>query len=171
MPSINFPALQNLYNSVIDTILASDGLTTSVNFIFNGSVKNLCPNCIYDANLSKSANKYKPGGPIPFNDGQLCPYCNGIGFFHENVAESGYLAVLWDSKNWINPPQNIAIPNNMIQTICDKTYLDKIMRCSEIQIAYPGTNNQSLKFKLSQDLTPVGLGDNNYLFCFWEKVN
>lgn len=152
-------------------LLAGDGLATSVSFIFSGGKKNLCPNCIYDENLSKSANKYKSGGPVPFNLGQLCPYCNGVGYYHASVAESGHLAILWNNKDWINPPTNIALTNDLIQTICDKTYLSPIANCTEMHIGYPSSGNQPQKFHLFSDPTPVGLGDNNYLFCFWKRVN
>jgi hypothetical protein len=168
---IDFTGLKNLYNNQMDMLLANDGLTTEVTFTFGVSKKQLCPNCIFDPNLKKSANKYKSGGPTPFELGKLCPYCNGIGYYGETNTETGYLAIIWDYKKWINPPANISISDGMIQTICDKTYLSSIRQCKDITVLYPGSNNKKHKFQLFAEPNPGGLGDNNYLITLWKKVN
>lgn len=168
---IDFDGLQNLYNSQMDMLLANTGLATEVTFVFGITKKNICPNCIFDVNLKKSSNKYKSGGPTPFSLGQICPYCNGIGYYGETKNETGYLAVIWDYKKWINPPTNTAIPDGMIQTICNKTYLPSIRQCKELIVNYPGNNNKKHKFELYGEPNPNGLGDNNYVICMWKKVN
>lgn len=168
---VDFAGLKAIYNNQMDMLLASTGLATEITFIFGVSKKLLCPNCIFDPNLKKSANKYKTGGPVDFSLGQICPYCNGIGYYGETNSETGYLAIIWDYKKWINPPMNIGEPDGMIQTICDKTYLSSIKQCKEIVVVYPGINNKQHKFQLYGEPNPAGLGDNNYIFCMWKKVN
>lgn len=168
---VNFAGLKAIYNKHMDMLLASTGLSTEVTFVFGVSKKLLCPNCIFDPNLKKSSNKYKTGGPVSFTLGKICPYCNGIGYYGETNTETGYLAIIWDYKKWINPPMNIAEPDGMIQTICDKTYLPSIRQCQEINVNYPGASNKKHKFQLYGEPTPAGLGDNNYIITFWKKVN
>lgn len=168
---IDFNLLKTIYNNQMDMLLADNGLTTECVLHFGTTKRDICPNCIYDVNLKKSANKYKSGGPIPFTIGQLCPYCNGIGFYGENNTENIFLAVIWDYKKWINTPYNIADPSGFIQTICDKSKLSSIRQCKHIDIIYPGSNNKYQRFQLFEEPTPAGLGDNNYLVTLWKKIN
>lgn len=167
--AINFKQLQNIYNNQINSILAIDGLTTECLLNYGISKKNICPNCLFDVNLKKSSNKYKPGGPVPFILGMICPYCNGIGYYGETTSEQIYLAVLWDHKKWVSPPTNIANPDNYIQTICHKSKLAKIRQAKNITVLL----NRALSnpvFELYEEPTPAGLGDNEYLFCMWKKT-
>lgn len=168
---VDFAGLKILYNNQMDMLLASTGLATEVTFTFGISKKQLCPNCIFDPNLKKSANKYKIGGPVQFDLGKLCPYCNGIGYYGETNTETGYLAIIWDYKKWINPPMNLAEADGMIQTICDKTYLPSIRQCQNISVTYPSSSNKKHKFQLFGEPNPAGLGDNNYIISMWKKVN
>lgn len=168
---VDFNYLKNVYNNQMDLLLSSSGLATKCVLNFGTTKQNICPNCVFDVNLKKSANKYKNGGPIPFDSNQLCPYCNGIGYYGETKSEDIYLAVIWDYKKWINIPQNIAIPNGMIQTISNKNTLSSIRQCKDMDIVYPGTTNKYHKFQLDAEPTPCGLGDNNYIISMWKKIN
>lgn len=165
----NFAQLKNIYNNQMDLLLANNGLTTKCILSYGISKKETCPNCIYDPALKKSSNKYKNGGPVPFILGKLCPYCNGIGYYGEEKTEEVYFAIISDHKKWINPPTNVAIPQNMIQAICSIDYFKSIKKCKDLTlILVEGKDNP--KYNLYQDPTPVGLGDNNYLFSFWKLV-
>jgi formylglycine-generating enzyme required for sulfatase activity len=166
---VDFNFLQNVYKNQMDMLLADNGLTTECVFHFGVTKKNLCPNCIFDTNLRKSSGKYKLGGSTNFSLGQICPYCNGIGFYGEENFETAYLAVIWDYKKWINPPPNINNPNGFIQTICDRTKLAQIKQCKDMTVVYSENNSNPL-FRLYEEPNPAGLGDNNYLFCMWEKI-
>lgn len=166
---VNFFDLKKIYNKQIDLLLASSGLATEVEFNFGITNTSVCPNCIYDANLKKSSGKYKTGGPIPFPIGKLCPYCNGSGSYGIIKSESGYLAIIWDYKKWINPPPQIDNPDGYIQTICDKTYLTNIKTCKDLTVLY-NQNGSNPVFQLFGEPNPAGLGDNNYLICLWKKI-
>lgn len=156
----------------MDMLLANNGLTTECVLNFGVSKKNICANCIFDANLKKSSNKYKPGGPVPFATGQICPYCNGIGYYGETNSEIVYLAVIWEYKKWINPPpRDVAIPDGMVQTISSMELLSSIRKCKDMDIKYPGALNKYHKFQLQGEPNPAGLGDNSYLVCMWKKIN
>lgn len=168
---VNFAELKNIYNNQMDLVLSQSGLASKCILNFGVTKREICPNCIFDANLKKSANKYKSGGPINFADGQLCPYCNGIGYYGDNSTEEIYLAVIWDYKKWINPPTNIAIPDGMIQTISNIDSLSSIRRCKDMQVVYPSISNNYHRFQLDAEPTPAGLGDNNYILCMWKKIN
>jgi hypothetical protein len=153
----------------MDLLLSSTGLTTKCELNFGSTKKEVCPNCIYDPGLKKSSNKYKNGGPIPFTLGQLCPYCYGVGWSGEETSEIIYLAVISDNKKWINPPINVAIPDNMVQSICKRELYDKIKQCKDMTIIL-NENGENPKYNLYADPTPAGLGDNNYILCMWKSL-
>ena len=152
----------------MDAFLASSGLSTEC--ILNYGIKNTeqCPNCVYDSALKKSANIYKNGGPTPFNPGQICPYCRGVGLYGEVKSESVYFAVLWDYKSWIIKPINIENPQGYIQTICHKDYTTRILQAHELTI--PSLMPEVPIFILDAEPTPAGLGDQNYIICQWKKT-
>lgn len=169
---INFTELKSIYNTHIDYILANDGLTTECVLSFGDTKRNICPNCIFDVNLKKSSNQYKSGGPIPFTYGQLCPYCNGIGYYGETNTQNIFIAIIWDYKKWINTPAtNIMNPEGYIQTICKKELLSSLRKAKYLDVIYPGSNNKYQRFQLYAEPTPGGLGDNNYLITMWKKIN
>lgn len=165
----NFPNLQSIYNKQMDLLLSSTGLTTKCELNFGITKREICPNCIYDPGLKKSSNKYKSGGPVPFSLGQLCPYCYGAGWSGEEKKEIVYLAVIADNRKWINPPTNIAIPDNMIQTISSKNYYDSFRQCKDLTLILSETTTNP-KYNLYGDPTPAGLGDNNYIVAMWKNI-
>ena len=153
----------------MDLLLDSSGLTTKCVLNFGATKRQICPNCIYDPGLKKSSNKYKNGGPIPFTLGQLCPYCYGVGWNGEEKTTTIYLAVIADNKKWINPPTNIEIKDNMIQTICKREYYDDLRQCKDMTVIY-NEKGDNPKYNLYADPTPAGLGDNNYIVCMWKNI-
>jgi hypothetical protein len=166
---VDFNALRLAYNAQIDTMLADEGLSSECKLNYGVTKRDLCPNCIYDVNLKKSAGKYKTGGPISFSLGMLCPYCNGVGYYGKETTETIYLTIIWDYKKWINTPDNIQNPVGFIQAIGKKSHLSSIRKAKEMTIVYPSVNNYYPKFELYAEPTPCGLGDNNYIISMWTK--
>ena len=93
---------KDIYNSMIDTILASTGLTVPCTLVYESTKLQQCPNCIYDPISKKSANLYKSGGPLVFSNGQTCPYCLGNGTTSNYSSEEKvYFALLTNSKDFL----------------------------------------------------------------------
>lgn len=166
---VNYKSLQNVFKTQMDGLLSSSGLSTECRFNYGISKPTICPNCIYDVSLKKSSGKYKTDGPIPFALGKLCPYCNGVGSYGETTSDTGYLAIIWDYKKWINPPPTVAINQGFIQTICGKSYLAQIRQCKDMTVLYH-TSNDNPTFQLYGEPEPIGLGDNIYLLTMWRKI-
>lgn len=80
------------------------------------------------------------------------------------------LKVYWDSKSWIKPGGDLVVPNNSIQTIFFATDLDKLMRCKYL-IAHKGIKDQrEFRFQKFGEPFPMGLRQDRYFGCFWERV-
>lgn len=168
---INFNLLKSVYSNHINLLLDSDGLTTPCVLNYGVSKKLLCPNCIFDPNLKKSANKYKTGGPINFSNNNICPYCNGIGYYGETVNESVDLAVIWEYNKFMNFPKGVNLPDGLVQTISSVQLLPDFRKCKSMSVTYPSSNNKTHEFKLYGEPNPVGLGDNLYVVTTWQKIN
>lgn len=162
--NLNLKALQDLYKNTIDLLLAQDGLTTPCTLVYGVSEKEICPNCIFDSLTNKSANKYKEDGPIPFDVGIICPYCYGIGFIgKEKQFNNIYMAVLWDSKSWINFNTDIKNTNDYVQTICGVNLKNDLEAANYILI-------KDKKFERDGSSNYSGLGDNKYIITTWRQV-
>ena len=65
----------------------------------------------------------------------------------------------------------MVIPDNAIQTIFFATDLDKIVRAKEL-IAHKDIKDiQEMRFKKFGEPFPMGLKQNRYFGCFWERSN
>lgn len=166
---MDYPFYQKLFNQQMDSFLASSGLTTECTINYGSKNLSQCPNCIYDVALKKSANIYKTGGPVAFDDHQICPYCRGSGLYGSSQTETIYLAVLWDYKSWIIKPINLENPTGYIQTICSKNYTKKILQAEDMTIKNLESVD-SATFILDGEPTPAGLGDQNYIITQWKKI-
>jgi disulfide oxidoreductase YuzD len=164
---IDYTSLKQTYNIYIDSLLDIKGFGSNCVLNFS-SILSQCPNCIYDANLKKSANKYMIGGPVPFGNGQICPYCSGVGVKKETKNETIPMAVLWEYKSWIIKPINIENPSGFIQTIAKKDYINSILNTESMYVLIEGSIEEPL-FQLDAEPTPAGL-DNRYIVCQWKKI-
>ena len=59
-----------------------------------------CDNCIFDTHTNRSANIYKAGGPIPFDDNSMCPRCQGRGYAELPVTDTVRVRVYWEQAQW-----------------------------------------------------------------------
>lgn len=80
------------------------------------------------------------------------------------------LKVYWDNKSWIKPGgTNMVIPDNAIQTIFFATDLPKIIRAKELIVHKDIKNLQEMRFVKFGEPFPMGIRQNRYFGCFWER--
>lgn len=162
--TINFKLLQDVYNNNINLLLDKNGLTTECSLVYGVSDKEVCPNCIFDSLTNKSSNKYQDGGPIEFDIGIVCPYCYGLGFVgKEKTFDNIYMAVLWDSKTWINFNTDIKNTDDYVQTISSVELVNKLESANYIII-------KNIKFERQGSCNYGGLGDNKYIITTWRQI-
>lgn len=157
--------LKSLYNYSIDEILR--GLSVTCRLIYGDTIFTDCPNCIIDVASSKSANKYKSGGPISFTEGMICPYCDGAGMIGTESTEDVSLAVVWNYKNNMNLPVNF--PNGSILTISPASLTSKLKQCKEIVLDTSLENIERHLFIRDGEPQPAGLGSHDYVFVNWKR--
>ena len=79
------------------------------------------------------------------------------------------LKVYWDSKSWTKIGADMVIPDNSVQTIFFATDLDKIMRAKELIVHKDIKDIMEIRFKKFGEPFPMGLKQNRYYGCFWER--
>jgi len=122
--------------------MISDHLEENIKLIYP-EVKQECPNCTLDtfAGMSKSSGKYKQGGPIPFEDGMPCPYCNGEGYKLIEKTENIPGRIYTSEKPYLKV-KNVNIPEGSILFICKLQFFSKIMQ-AKYMIPICGIDNHT----------------------------
>ena len=161
---------KNLFNTCIDELLRTNSLSLPCKLIHEGSSFDECPNCYIDPLSHKSNNRYKNGGSLPFTDGQICPYCRGIGGVHNEAYDNIDLLVVFDYKYWTNFNSKIHSPDGLVQTISKLQDYMKIKKCQKIIIDTNLTNYTENYYQRNSDPQPAGLGNSEYFFTYWKKI-
>ena len=160
----------SLFNQAIDSLIAPGALAINCTLTFDNSASKIfCNNCIYDNITKISSNIYNGSGPQPFNDYTICPVCLGKGELDGAVPQKRVdLAVIFDSKYFINTNKAVQIPDGTIQTLCSSTYMADIRNCTALFI----NNSQqygSYFYERANDPTLCGLGNTNYIITMWNR--
>ena len=162
---------KKLYTDAIDGILSDSGLTVPCKFEYSGQDNvSFCENCIYDPISKLSTNIYNGTGPAPFTEGTMCPVCLGMGAVKTDSNEIINMAVIFDSKYFLNYSSNaVNISDGMAQTICDISKLPKIRNANSVVFDTDISASGNYVYYRAGEPTPVGLGQNKYVITMWKK--
>jgi len=162
---------KELFNNMIYSLLEDTALTVPCKLIYGDTKFVECENCIINNMTGRSANKYKALGPVPFNDGQICPYCNGQGKKAVESSESGiYIAVIWDYKHFYDAPAHVNVSSGHIQTLTKLSLLSKIKQTKEILVNTDLEEYVKHRFIRDGEPNPAGWGDNEFAFTLWKRA-
>jgi len=162
---------KNLFNNAIDSLLVKGALTVPCTLrYFGNKTPTLCSNCIIDPVSKMSSNKYNGSGPKRFSDNSICPICHGAGMTTVDSQEILYLAVIFDSKYFLNwSSKTIKIPDGLVQTICLASYLPKLKNANEIIFDTDIGSYGTYVYEKAGDPTPIGFGSNRYITAMWKN--
>lgn len=166
---INLSTIKTLYNSTIDDLLSSNGLSVPCSLVFESSNHTKCPNCDFNPISGRSNNTYNGTGPIYFPDNQICPVCGGAGSIANTTSENIDLVIILDYKKFINLG-SVGVPEGSMQSICGIDKITKIKTASYLIVDTNITKYAQNIFTRISEPQPIGLGDNRYIFTNW-KVN
>ena len=165
------PQFKQLFNDAIDSIVGNNGLVTSCKLKYSnqsGSQK-LCNNCLFDSISRLSSNIYNNTGPAPFTEGSICPVCLGMGVSKNDNEETVKLAVIFDSKYFVNFGGPVNIADGMVQTICDISLLPKLKDANEAIFNTDISNYGNYIYQRANDPQPCGLGSHKYIITMWKR--
>lgn len=162
--------LKNLYKTFIDELLRNSSLSLPCKLIYEGSSFTPCSNCEFDTLTKKSSNMYKTNGPLPFADGQICPYCRGLGGTYTESYDTKDLLVLFDYKYWVNFNSKVHSPDGLVQTISKLADYPKLKHCHKIIIDTDIQNYTESYYQRNSEPQPAGFGESSYFFTYWKKI-
>lgn len=161
---------KKIFKDSIDTILAPNSLSVPCTLRYENTKRDLCYNCEFDPASQRSSNRHKSGGPIYFARETICPVCNGFGYIDKSSNETIYLAIIFDSKYWLNwDSKTMRIPDGMVQSLSKIELLPKIKNCKDMIMDTDLANYDNYIYRLAGDPQPVGLGSNDYIISMWQK--
>jgi len=164
------PEFKKIFKDSIDTLLAQQALTVPCLFKYENTKKELCFNCEYDAINQKSSGQPKPNAMMPFPRGSICPACRGFGSIDTTSDERVYLAIIFDSKYWLNwGSQSVNVSDGMVQSLSKIDTLPKIKTCKEIIMDTDLSNYDNYRYSLAGEPQPAGLGSNDYIISMWKR--
>lgn len=165
-------AHKQLFKDMIKALLENTALTVPCRVVYENTKLEQCPNCLYDSISGRSSNQYQTGGPIPFIDGQICPYCVGAGSLSFSKDETIYLGIIKPVFFGMSPLEleSVNFIDGKIQTLSTICYYPKLKNASYIIV---DTNIEDLtinKYIRYRDPIPVGFGDNSFIITTWQIV-
>lgn len=160
---------KQLFDNAISALLYNDALTLPCTVSYGVTRWDSCENCVYDAVGQKSSNRYLDGGPVPFPFGSTCPMCDGQGRHPIVTTENINLAVIWDSKKFINVG-TVASPNGMIQTLTFSYNIPILKRAKELIVATGIANYGDYRYERASEPDPCGLGNTTFVHCLWKRI-
>ena len=161
---------KDLFNTMIDSMLEENGMSTPCKVVFENSGKQECPNCEIDPLTKRSSSIYKTSGPVPFIKGQICPYCGGEGYLFNSNEEDINLMVVYDFKYWVSFKSDIKAADGMIQTISPMSTIAKIRGANKLIVNTSLSGITRNEYTRHSDPEPAGLGRDDYIFTFWKKI-
>ena len=130
-----------------------------------------CPNCFLDIDTGVSTNIYKPGGPIPFTNNTMCPYCQSLGRLRTEETENIRLRVYFDHRQFVKTAdtKNIVLDGDTIQIIGYITDLPKIQRAKQMVVDTQVEGYKTYMFEPLSAPCPWGFMHDRYFYQFWKR--
>jgi hypothetical protein len=160
--AINVPqSVFDKYFEVIDSTFTIFGVTCQLVFIekieeISSSFDN------FPTHNSISAHRRGPGTPAFVREETV--------FKEVEKTEDILLKVYWDSRNWVKTSSNISVSDGSIQIIGKMVDLPKVLRAKELIVHNGITDYGELRFQRAGEHTPLGLKQDRYFSCVWERV-
>ncbi len=166
----------NLFNTGVNAMLESKLAVTAI-LVFP-PLQTECPNCIVNPFGGGSSGKYKSGGLYVFTDGQVCPYCQGIGFIETSSETIIKLLVDWNPKIYNNvikasveDNKQFKVPYENIKVQGYIADLVNFRQAKEIKLHSTVTDFGYWNYVIDGAPLPYDLGHNSYFGCLMKRVS
>lgn len=164
------PQFKQLFKDSINTLIAQNALTVPCTIEYENTKRNLCYNCEFDPIHQCSANMPKNGSLVSFPVNTICPVCNGIGYIDNINSELVYLAIIFDSKYFLNFGSKVVnVSDGLVQSLCAISLLPKLKEAKHIIIDNNIATYGHYRYTRAGDPQPIGLGSNDYIITMWQQ--
>lgn len=136
--------------------------------------KEECPNCYLDTmgTRTRSISRYKASGPMPFTNGQPCPYCDGKGYKAVEDTDDITTRIYTDQKSWVNKPVNLRLPQGSLQLITKIEYAQQLKNAKYLIPKYNGLENiQTERYFRAEEIYSNSwvLNEQKYVTSYWTQ--
>ena len=130
-----------------------------------------CVNCVFDSIGRKSSNRYKHGGPQPFNFGN-CPTCSGKGFREDEATENIKLRVYYEKKSWVKiAGGTFNADDSDAQVIGFIHDMPKFDMANEIELDSDLKDYKTLSYTKAGDSFPHGFKHDRYFISHLRRTS
>lgn len=152
-----------LFINAIDSLVQDSGCTIPCRLVYEGCQCIECSNCLNGI--------YRPGGPVFFPSGKICPMCMGKRTIETQETEDINLIVIFEGKQWrgLSKDIDVKLAGGNIQTMCRIEYFSKIMAAQSIVVDTPHEHLCVNEYKREGKPEPCGLGSMEYIITRWNK--
>lgn len=131
-----------------------------------------CVNCVFDPIGNKSSNRWVTGGPVPFPEGSICPFCGGNGKRADEVTVTIKMLVRAESSQfWVKAPAGFQVPTGSIQTKGFLTDVQKVLTAREM-IVQPELQT-IIRYRYTLVGEPLDVGNiiqGRYFVALWQRA-
>jgi hypothetical protein len=165
-------AHKQTFKDMINALLEDTALTVPCKLVYENTKLSECPNCKFDSMSGRSSNQYKMGGPLPFINGQICPYCSGVGRISFTSDSTIYLGIIKPAFFNVAPldPEGVNFMDGKIQSLSNISHYAAINNCSYAIIDTNITDLSLNKYVRYRNPIPMGFGDNDFIVTTWQLV-
>jgi hypothetical protein len=160
--------LADIFNEAMDSLLSSEfakGCT-----LYLPPISTQCPNCLQNPNTGASIAVYNGFGPIPFQNGSICPVCNGQGYSKVSQSVNATVLIYWDKSSIAKAGWPLEIPDDTVLISGFLTDLPNFLKAERIQMYNGADGYPEYLFERAGDQIPRGLGKNRYFWGLWHRV-
>lgn len=129
-----------------------------------------CVNCVPGPG-GVSSNRWVTGGPIPFQDGSLCPLCDGNGKRADEVTDEVYLQIASEPAHFfIRIPVHVQVPAGTIQAKGFVWDLPKVLQAQQL-IVQPNELPVTYRYVMDgEPLFPGNIIQGRYWYAFFKRA-
>lgn len=148
---------------MIDALLEPNALVVPCTLIYGGQRFVDCANC--------QGGIYKPGGPIPYPNGMVCPLCMGVNKVEQVETEVVDLMCIFDSKRFKHLITSAKTFDAFAMTFCHLTLYPKLKAAKEVILDSDNKLYMRNVYQRAGEPQPCGFGDMRYIETIWERMN
>ena len=160
-------SIATIYKTYADEFLTSD-LTSYTCTLYYPPKREACTNCATTGFGGGNMNAFRHGGPAPVGIGSNCQICGGTQYRETEVTDEIRLRVYFSRKDWVRVAP-IQVPDAEIMTIGYLTDIQKIAKCSYIEVINRESGNLRMRFELAGEPFEHGFVKDRYFMAFWKK--
>jgi len=169
------------YQEGIDAIINQLGKTL---ILVQPPKQTNCPNCVYDQRRKRSAGRYtssnpNPLGPLhkPFNNGQVCPVCQGKGLLKSEQSQVEIKATMkWSPNERVtnDEGQQVYLSDDIVKIKTFVSHFDDFNNAIQYLVAYDENVEDSpnlVRCKPYIKAVPRGLKYNRYFIAYLQRID